>query len=68
MKATHLKEGVEPPTENYVNKGNEHHDEENMGRNQSIDKNTSFSLLDQDHMSNDQVHKSRVVESKVSTQ
>jgi hypothetical protein len=29
---------------------------------------TSFSLLDQDHMNNDQVHKSRKVENKVNNQ
>jgi hypothetical protein len=46
---------------------NEHHDEENMGRNQSIDIN-HLSLLNQDHTNNDQVHKSREVENQENNQ
>jgi hypothetical protein len=59
--------GRHHPTEGHVYMGNEHHDEANMGRNQSIDIKL-LSLLDQDHMYHDQVHKNREVENKVNNQ
>jgi hypothetical protein len=48
--------------------GNEHHDGENMGCNQSIVTQNHFLSLDQDHLNNDHVHKSREVENKVNNQ
>jgi hypothetical protein len=39
-----------------------------MGHNQSIVTQKLFLSMDQDHMTNDQVHKSREVENKVNNQ
>jgi hypothetical protein len=59
IKETHLKVGVESSNWRSWLYGNEHHDGANMGRNQSIEAQNLFLSLDQDHMNNDQVQKSR---------
>jgi hypothetical protein len=60
--------GRNQPTESHIYTGDEHHDGTNMGHNQSIVTQSLFASFDQDHMSNDQVQKSKELDNKVNNQ
>jgi hypothetical protein len=56
--------GRNQSSESHIYTKDEHHDETNMGHNQSIVTQSLFSSFDQDHMSNDQIQKSRGVDTQ----